>query len=738
MQAVRKKLDIYKAVNNISSFSKTLLLTLTLLGYFGLGTRGFICAQNTVAYYPFCQTTEDWSGNQNHGKAQGEVTYRKDRFNNNSGAIAFNGTNAYITVPNSSSLRSPTSALSITGWFYIEAWASNGEAPILNRAGLNQYGVTVAANRIKFYTGRSILTADYNFALNQWYFFAVVYRSNQVQFYVNNNFIGSKAGVGNLTPDNFPLEIGRDISAQPIYLKGALDDIFIFDKALSFGEVQQLYRFSNLRCQNFKLQSCLNDNVWLFARPGGKNYQWKPEGAPFAIQSNYAGINVRAAGTYYCKITFPDNTERIDTFEVELNPAPEIKITSDVESVCRGNAVTLTASGGVMYEWAPSADIPEASRKDNPLIVKPKITTIYRVTGYDELGCKGTAEKEIKATGPRPTIEANLESPFCKGETVTLSAESNPNYTYLWSINNQTTSSITVQANDQAVYVVITDKSVTPPCIVKTEEFLLITSPRDIPVKLTIKEGSAQFCEGDSAILEVGPNHMFYDWLLDGTKIAEGKTNQLVVKKGGKYSVVAYNRRCGIEQRLQQPVEITVWPKPQPTITYVIDTVDSDKPVYFSFSVSPASINSRELAIRWEFGDGFTSTESNPKHIYERPGTYKVTLTLTTKEGCKESTTVTVRVPERDYLQIPNVITPNGDGINDYLVISGVGIINFRMHIYDQWGRLIWETQNINDQWNGKTMGGSNLATGTYFYIVQAETLRNQKIRKTGSITVLK
>ncbi|MDW8158674.1 MAG: hypothetical protein RML72_07340, partial [Bacteroidia bacterium] len=108
MQVIRKKLDIYKAVNNISisSFSKTLLLTLTLLGYFALGTLSFICAQNTVAYYPFCQTTEDWSGNQNHGKVQGEVTYRKDRFNNNSGAIAFNGTNAYITVPNSSSLRS--------------------------------------------------------------------------------------------------------------------------------------------------------------------------------------------------------------------------------------------------------------------------------------------------------------------------------------------------------------------------------------------------------------------------------------------------------------------------------------------------------------------------------------------------------------------------------------------------------------------------------------------------------
>lgn len=727
-------------MNKNYNFQKTLLLAATFLlwalAFSGITGEAQLQAQNTVAFFPFCQTTEDWSGNQNHGKAQGEIIYRADRFGNANGAITFNGNNTYITVPNSSSLRSPSEALSITGWVYIENWASNNEAPILNRAGLNQYGVTLSPNKFKFYTGRSILAADFNFSLNKWYFITVVYRSNEIQFYVNGNFIESRPGVGNLTPDNFPLEIGRDISAAPFYLKGALDDVFIFDKALNFGEVQQLYRFSNLRCQNFKLQSCLEDNVWLFARPGGKSYRWQPEVSPFITQSNYAGVKVTANQTYYCKITFPDNSEKIDTFQVELNAKPVITITSDLETVCRGYAVTLTANGGVSYEWAPAPDVPELSLKDNPLVVKPKQTAVYKVTGYDTLGCKGFAEKTITATGPSPKIIANPEPPFCKDETVTLSAESNANYVYLWS-TGETTPTITAAANDQVIFVVITDNSVTPNCIVKTDDFPLVTSPRDITVTLTVK-GKAEFCDGDSTILEVGPNHMFYDWLHNGVKIAEGRSNQLVVKKGGKYSVIAYNKRCGIEQSLIQPVDITVWETPKPTIVVNVDSIDSDKPAYFSFLVEPATLRPNDLAIRWEFGDGFTSNEITPKHIYERSGAFKVNLNITTKEGCKGSTTVDVRIPERDYLQVPNVITPNGDGINDYLVINGSGLNNFSIHIYDQWGRQVWSSQNINDQWNGKTANGSDLITGTYFYIVQAETLRNQKIRRTGSVTVLK
>jgi gliding motility-associated-like protein len=727
-------------VNKNCNFPKKLLIKMGFLfwafAYLAISGRTELKAQNTVVFFPFCQTTEDWSGNQNHGKAQGDITYQKDRFNNSNGAIAFNGSNSYITVANSSSLRSPSRELSITAWVYIEGWASNNEAPILNRAGLNQYGVTLSSNKFKFHTGRSVLSADFNFSLNQWYFIGVVYNSNEIQFYVNDKLIASKVGVGNLTPDNFPLEIGRDISAAPFYLKGALDDIFIFDKALNFGEVQRLYRFSNLRCQNFKLQACAEDNVWLFARPGGKSYHWKPEGAPFVTQSNYAGVKVTASQTYYCKITFTDNSERIDTFQVELNPNPSITITSDVETVCRGSAATLTASGGVSYEWAAAPDVPELSRKDNPLIVKPKQTTVYKVTGYDALGCKGSAQKTITATGPSAKIVSNPEPPFCKDETVTLSAEANANYTYLWS-TGQTVPTITLPANDQVVYVIITDNSVTPNCIVKTDDFPLVTSPRDITVTLTVKE-KAEFCDGDSTILEAGPNHMFYDWLHNGVKIAEGKSNQLVVKKGGKYSVIAYNRRCGIEQRLIQPVDITVWQTPKPSIIVNVDSIDSDKPAYFSFSVEPATLKPNDLAIRWEFGDGFTSNEISPKHIYERSGMFKVTLNVTTKEGCKGSTTVEVRIPERDYLQIPNVITPNGDGINDYLVINSSGLNNFSIHIYDQWGRQVWSSQNINDQWNGKTTSGNDLVSGTYFYIVQAETLRKQKIRKTGSVTILK
>lgn len=65
----------------------------------------------------------------------------------------------------------------------------------------------------------------------------------------------------------------------------------------------------------------------------------------------------------------------------------------------------------------------------------------------------------------------------------------------------------------------------------------------------------------------------------------------------------------------------------------------------------------------------------------------------------------------------PNAFTPNGDGLNDLFLPAMKNVMNFRMLIYDRWGKLIFESKSQYDGWNGKA-NGSAYPTGTYVYII--------------------
>lgn len=85
-------------------------------------------------------------------------------------------------------------------------------------------------------------------------------------------------------------------------------------------------------------------------------------------------------------------------------------------------------------------------------------------------------------------------------------------------------------------------------------------------------------------------------------------------------------------------------------------------------------------------------------------------------------------------IEIPNVFTPNGDGINDVFKInlSGESLINFNVNIYDRWGILVFASSSINNKWDGRTTSGLKVESGTYFYVLD---LNNVEYK--GHVTVL-
>lgn len=82
---------------------------------------------------------------------------------------------------------------------------------------------------------------------------------------------------------------------------------------------------------------------------------------------------------------------------------------------------------------------------------------------------------------------------------------------------------------------------------------------------------------------------------------------------------------------------------------------------------------------------------------------------------------------------VPNVFTPNNDGVNDFWYPSGYKIDKMEIHIFNRWGELVFIGDENNYTWDG-SCGNQDCSNGTYFYVIQAIGLDNKKIQKKGFI----
>ncbi len=114
---------------------------------------------------------------------------------------------------------------------------------------------------------------------------------------------------------------------------------------------------------------------------------------------------------------------------------------------------------------------------------------------------------------------------------------------------------------------------------------------------------------------------------------------------------------------------------------------------------------------------------------------------LTMSTGCGNPFVDTSFVDYRVCdIEMPNIFTPNGDGVNDTYVIKGdTEIFNeFNIIITNRWGNVITEYNDPSGVWDGTNNKGEIVEEGVYFYNVQAVTLQNEAIVKKGFIQVVK
>lgn len=184
-------------------------------------------------------------------------------------------------------------------------------------------------------------------------------------------------------------------------------------------------------------------------------------------------------------------------------------------------------------------------------------------------------------------------------------------------------------------------------------------------------------------------------------------------------------------------------------------TVEDQDPLIADFGFSPDTLqpillNKAAFAFQnrsigadffvWSFGDGKSTFEASPVHIYQDTGHFYVTLTVSQDNGrCSDRVTHgPFIVVDNPAVYVPSAFTPNADGNNDILKLGGVFLTQFDFAIYDRWGQQVFYSNNIDDSWDGQLQRGGTAPEGVYIYTLRAVGRDGLVFEEQGTITLIR
>ncbi len=200
-----------------------------------------------------------------------------------------------------------------------------------------------------------------------------------------------------------------------------------------------------------------------------------------------------------------------------------------------------------------------------------------------------------------------------------------------------------------------------------------------------------------------------------------------VVNEAGTYTFTVTDNLTGC-----QTSTTVVVSQASVNISFTADQTSGIAPLNVNFTNTSTGASSYS----WDFADGNTSVATNPSNVFTTSGSYIVTLISTS--GCPGSYTLEIVVNDGLTLEIPNVFTPNGDGVNDIFTIKSTGIKDISLQIFNRWGEKLYEFSGAKASWDGLAPNGVKVPEGTYFYFVKATGYDDKTIEKNGTVNLFR
>lgn len=273
----------------------------------------FIDTSGLVAFYAFNGNANDISGRGNNGTILGGATFQNDRFGQANQAILLDGVNDYISIPRNSSLE-PTNALTINAWITPTRMTNAGWRTLISKA------TTPGVDPFVSFSIQSSSSSPIN---NRWQFnlsngssgslkslvtkaalpdkdtlmLTAVLSEGIMRLYINGKLDTSMAFTGNIGYTAQNLLIGYSMTGPNEYYKGTIDEIAIWNKALTPNQLGLIYVNGDCK-SNFSINTSksvfeLNESAVVSGESMlNRNYQWQ------ANPLNLGWVNISNNSTY--------------------------------------------------------------------------------------------------------------------------------------------------------------------------------------------------------------------------------------------------------------------------------------------------------------------------------------------------------------------------------------------------------------------------------------------------------
>jgi len=174
-------------------------------------------------------------------------------------------------------------------------------------------------------------------------------------------------------------------------------------------------------------------------------------------------------------------------------------------------------------------------------------------------------------------------------------------------------------------------------------------------------------------------------------------------------------------------------------VSLIADPLSGCDSVLVTFGLYPPQAADTITTISWTFSNGVNvNNELQPVVKFNTPGYFSVTCEINGNTTITETDMIFVYSgPCDEIIEVPNVFSPNGDGVNDYFKIRTNGLNLFSLTVYTRSGVLVYKMESPNLIWDGRTLSGHEMRPGIYYYVIE-QTDGGGGIKKTGFVHLIR
>ncbi|MBN1820037.1 MAG: gliding motility-associated C-terminal domain-containing protein, partial [Prolixibacteraceae bacterium] len=214
---------------------------------------------------------------------------------------------------------------------------------------------------------------------------------------------------------------------------------------------------------------------------------------------------------------------------------------------------------------------------------------------------------------------------------------------------------------------------------------------------------------------ETNDDSLEYTWIYDTLPNITSNPGVYYFSEPGEFNIeaIAFSNETQCSDTLVKKDWITVHPKPVAAfeVNYPVATIENP-------DITFSNLSGLAENYFWDFGDSFNSILENPQHSYSEIGEYNVNMIAESGFGCLDTTDFLIRIVPFSVFA-PNAFRPDSD-IPENRVFMPVGIgadpERFNIKIYTRWGTLVFESDNPEYKWDGKTLNGELAPMGNYIW----------------------